>query len=370
MNYLVCYYASKIKGSEYRSGNMYIDFLSKKKFKNLIISDLNQNSDYSKKFNNVKIIKSIVNDQKLIYKFGDGLIQFFWHFKVYNYLRKQKVEEVWVNNSVMPWQPFFLYFFLGTKVILGPVGGGDSYLNFNFLKKFPIAFFKELFRFFIQIIFLTLSRFLLILSFNKKKIRILARTNSAKQIWNFFGFKVKKVIPEIINPIKQDSIYFKNLHLNKVDFIWLGQNINRKRFDLAKSFFNKISNKKLNAHLHVFGIEGKSNKKITFYGWQDNLNLKQKFDRAILLNFSFREGMPSSIIESVRNGYLILSSKVGSIEYIDYDWLYLFFIKEIEINNFDFEKIILIIKKYYSSSKIDLKEIDFSKLLNKFLNEK
>jgi glycosyltransferase involved in cell wall biosynthesis len=361
-NYVIAYYFSNKFASEYKVGYDLSKIALEADYSYIITSDLELNN-FNISGDKSRLIKipTIIKHQKYLYKFGDFLPQFIWHLKVQSFLRKsnESIGKVWLVNGAAPWFPIRGYISTSNQFIWGPVGGGD-YIKFNEAIKNGFLFFiRECLR---KLVCIT-SILIKVNALRNDNVRIIARTKGAKKyLQKYIKTKEIVVIPEIINPIKQKLIK-KQVNDLPVNFIWVGQDIPRKNLSLALSFFGLMRAEFPDSIMHIYGVSrDNTDKNILYHGWVNEVPWIN-YQNAVYILSSYREGLPSSLLEAVNNGLLCFSTNVGSIELIKNDQIILFdrFFK----NNL--YKYAEQIRNYLKKPEIRIMKIDFSASLKKYI---
>jgi glycosyltransferase involved in cell wall biosynthesis len=312
-------------GSELRSGFDLASYAVKNGFNVLVISDIEKNDDIEsleRKFNGVKIYKvsSPVKRMKTLYFFNDFLPQIIWHFRVAKFIRKELVSPkiIWIINGAQLWYPINCYIKICKKIFWGPIGGGESFPKSARKTLSFFAIFRDNCRDFIQYLSLR-YKVRLIHKNDSCKVNIMVRTNSARHyLSSAFGSEyLLPVIPEILNPLHSRKFTFP-AGLRSPRFIWAGQDIPRKNLQFAINLFTDLKVGYFpNASLDVFGVDNKNNiSGINFHGWVSNINWDEYSGVGILLISSFREGMPSVLLEALQAGLMCVSTDVGAINEI------------------------------------------------------
>lgn len=376
MKVIVTFYASSRRGSEYRSGWEFIKFASDQGFDIAIVADLEDNiapggSDLLGLDIEVVQVKSLVRNQSALYKWSDFLVQQLWHRRVSKWIESNigKVEILWVQNGAQPWQPVKGYLRQSKKMIWGPIGGGAA-PPINYLMQLPL---REALRERVRLWFQTqqLQRKNRQFAANPDtKVMPIARTVEAQSlIQKTLGFSDVPVIPEILWPLaageraKQAS--------DSPKFIWVGQDLPRKNLDMAIKLFSRLSESHFpNSTLDVFGArrEETSGFNIRYHGWVSKINWGAYSDNGVLLLTSFREGLPSVIIEALAAGLFCVSTDTGSIGHLNSERMYLLSMKPYpEICSDDVINIANKISVYLKLEFLPKENISFDKYLEDYL---
>ena len=317
-------------GSELRSGFELTQFALKAGFNILIMSDVEKNDEESvleSKLEGMNIfrIPSPIKKLKYLYKFTDFLPQIIWHYRVAKFIKEEfpNVELIWIINGAQPWLPIHMYLRKNIRLIWGPIGGGERCPEALKIKLSFFARSREKLRDFIQN-FAIKNKAKLILSYPPGTIIPLARTRSASQLLTAaLGVKIPiDIVPEILHPIRQKNYVFNSTPRHP-KFVWAGQDIPRKNLELAINIFTMLKCKYFPAAtLDIYGVE--SDKKImgvNFCGWVNPIDWTKYCGNGILFITSFREGMPSVLLEAIQAGLLCISTDVGSVGEIDCETL-------------------------------------------------
>jgi glycosyltransferase involved in cell wall biosynthesis len=320
----------------------------------------------------VFIVPSPVKKNKNLYLFNDFLPQIFWHYRVAKSIRKELASPkiIWIINGAQLWYPIKCYMRLCKKIVWGPVGGGESFPK---SARKTLSFFdtsRDRLRDLFQYLALT-SKARLINQSYSSKVHIIVRTAAARNYLSssFNSEYLLPVIPEILNPIHKQHFVFP-VGSRSPRFIWAGQDIARKNLQFAINLFTDLKASFYpNATLDIFGVEGKKNiSGVNFHGWVSYINWTEYSGVGVLLISSFREGMPSVLLEALQAGLMCVSTDVGSINQINCKTLMTIslenypnyspeLIKEIKDN----------ISDYLAMSDLILPTISFEERLQQFL---
>jgi glycosyltransferase involved in cell wall biosynthesis len=319
---IVAFYASTRYGSEYRAGAEFIQFASSIGFDLAVVADLQQNNTPDELAEiapgiSVVTVPSPVTQQKLLYRFTDFVPQSIWHHRVARWLRGRypSVEVVWIQNGALPWLPISPYFGLTRTLVWGPIGGGGSppegslrHLRFSSRLREQLRSTAE------QLAIDHKVR--AIRGRDAPRVVALARTVEIQQRFqSLLSQRAVPVIPEFLDPV-QPAVLARSPR-NTPRFVWVGQDIPRKNLPLALSIFETLRKEAFpEATLDVFGVRGNSQWTKTgvhFHGWVSRLDWENYRNDGILLLTSFREGLPSVVLDAVSNGLLCITSDVGSL---------------------------------------------------------
>lgn len=246
----------------------------------------------------------------------------------------------------MPWYPIFLYALLKSDVVFMGVGG-DKYKATNSLS-------EKLRRSF------SMFNLYIMRHFNNQIVTI-PRTLPASLLWSDYTQNLSSIIPERVIPVTKDQVCINSN--DPIKFVWIGQDIKRKRLSLALKWFNIIKSDFPESELHVFGAKrNNSFKEIKFHGWVNKIDLLQYGSKWVLLLSSFREGLPSSVLEVLKKGGAVISKDIGSIKSLKSERIII--IKDFEDEKRFIEKRI---KDLFKEDTIIVAEENFTKDYKKIL---
>ena len=318
---IVAFYASLKYGSEYRAGAEFIRFAAAAGFDLAVIADLEQNAqagELSNASHGIEVVRipSPIVRQGVLYRFTDFLPQTFWHRRVGRFLKKScpRLEVVWVQNGAQPWLPIAPYIGSAAQLIWGPVGGGET-LSRRVLDTVGIqARWRELLRQWLEAASVRRKQALFTKGAFAKIIPLARTAASQRQLRDLFASTDIPVIPEILEPVP-------GVHLNRSPkpvprFVWVGQDIPRKNLSLALELFARVRLTYPRATLDVYGIDATAAgllENVRFHGWVSRIDWLSYRDDGVLLLTSYREGLPSAVLEAVREGLLCVTSDVGSV---------------------------------------------------------
>lgn len=375
-NVICAFYASTNYGSEYRAGMEFIRFAANEGFDLAIIADLDQNSSPAEieaiaPGMQVMHIPSPIKRQKTLYRFSDLIAQTIWHLRVARWLRKQKhIENLWVQNGASPWLPLVPYFSVSPTLIWGPVGGGEPpppammqmlSVGSRLREGMRSAFEKSLLK----------SKFTAMQRNAAPRVIALARTSEA-QIQLQKGQQSNiPLIPEILDPLNPVRITRKVMSNPRI--VWVGQDIPRKNLRLGLDIFETLRAGAFpNATLDVFGCEPNekmSAEGVTFHGWVNKINWNLWKDDGVLLLTSFREGLPSVVLEALQNGLLCVSSDVGAIASLRVPSLVI--LPRAEYPNYSkrtIQEVADRIRQHLETTEIEITSISYRANLSQYLN--
>ncbi len=326
-NVIIAFYVSKSVASEYRAGYESIKFAYEEGYDTAVISNIDYNMsvpDLEKEFPsmNFHVVSSPIKNQKMIYRISDFFPQSIWHRRAIKLLstKSRDLNYLWIQNGAQPWLPLLGYLRLAKTVVWGPIGGGSdfplsAYKSFSFSVRL-----REILRITLEQLCLKLKN-VSIGKKDKEKLIVLARTPSAKKsIEAGLGIEGIVVCPEVLHPVIAARIERKPASSPK--FIWVGQDIPRKNLGLAVKIFRGMKAAYYpDATLDIYGLLENEYRgpNIHFHGWVNKIDWGSYTDEGVMLLTSFREGLPSAVLEAVSNGLLVISTDVGSISKLKAD---------------------------------------------------
>jgi glycosyltransferase involved in cell wall biosynthesis len=330
-NVICAFYASTTYGSEYRAGLEFIKFAASNGFDLAIVADLEENStalELEAEAVGIKVVRvpSLIKRQQTLYRYTDLVAQWIWHFRAAQWMRTNlgPLSCLWVQNGASPWLPLKPYFGLAGTLVWGPVGGGEP-PSPAMMKTLSLSQrLREYSRSKLEKAFIDL-KLAAINTLKAPRIVAIARTKEAHcQLSSILGRDVP-IIPEILDPLTEVTHHrtpSKNPRL-----LWVGQNIPRKNLALAFQIFQYLREGTFpDATLDVFGCtapNGEAMNGVTFHGWVSSVPWQEFRNDGILLLTSFREGLPSVVLEAVRNGLLCITADVGAIGSLDIPTIHL-----------------------------------------------
>lgn len=319
---VICaFYASTTYASEYRAGLEFIQFAASQGFDLAVVADLEENSTNEALEANapgIRVVRipSPIKRQATLYRYSDLVAQWVWHLRVARWLHAQRggLQSLWVQNGASPWLPLVPYFGLSQVLIWGPVGGGEPPSS-AMMNRLPWRFrLRERLRSLVERRMLR-GKLVAIQNARTPRLIVMARTAEAqRQVAPGLGRPVP-VIPEILEPLA--AVHLTREPGTSPRLVWVGQDIPRKNLQLALELFQRLRNGAFpEATLDVFGCSAPPGRIIDgaeFHGWVPSVPWHQFQDDGVLLLTSFREGLPSAVLEAVRNGLLCVTSDVGAI---------------------------------------------------------
>jgi glycosyltransferase involved in cell wall biosynthesis len=182
------------------------------------------------------------------------------------------------------------------------------------------------------------------------------------------------VIPEILTPIKGQS--YSRIPQDSPRFVWVGQDIPRKNLPAALDLFERLRSTAFpNATLDVFGVtlEGKSNapQGVNFRGWVSAIDWDSYRHDGVLMLTSYREGLPSAVLEAASAGLLCLVSDVGSLRSLELPTMQV--LNHAEYPNYSTStvtQLVARIREHLTSEHLDIAPVDFRSRLHDFLSER
>ena len=319
---VICaFYASTTYGSEYRAGFEFIRFAAANGFDLAIVADLDQNSPtllLESEVPGIRVIRipSPVTRQATLYRFTDLFPQTIWHLRVARWLAQQRrpLSVVWIQNGAQPWLPLLPYFGLAPTLVWGPVGGGEP-PPAAMLQRLPwIARLRERLRSLFEDAMLR-RKLSAATHLSAPRLVLLARTVEAQRRLGGWLRSSVPVIPEILDPVGAVSIQRTPSRMPRL--LWVGQDIPRKNLQLALDIFHRLRREAFpDATLDIFGCSRPQNEcrdGVFFHGWVGSIDWHSFQNDGVLLLTSFREGLPSVVLEAARHGLLCISADVGSI---------------------------------------------------------
>ena len=328
---VICsFYASATYGSEYRAGLEFIKFAAANGFDLAIVADLEENSSIGEielLASGIRIIQipSPIKRQQTLYRYTDLLAQWIWHLRVAKWIDRHTsfLHSIWIQNGASPWLPVAPYFKKSKILIWGPVGGGEP-ASAAMMKTLSWKDrLRERLRSQFEQIMLR-GKLKAISSARAPRTIVIARTKEAqRQLSSGLG-QVVPIIPEILDPLDALSLY--RIPCESPRLVWVGQNIPRKNLKLALQIFNHLRYESFpDATLDVFGCDAPNcdpTNGLTFHGWVSSVPWQQFRNDGVLLLTSFREGLPSAVLEAARNGLLCVTADVGAISTLEVPTIY------------------------------------------------
>ena len=329
---VICsFYASATYGSEYRAGFEFIKFAAANGFDLAIVADLEENSSIPEiqlVANGIRIIKipSPIKRQNTLYRYTDLLAQWVWHLRVAKWIGRHTsiLHSLWIQNGASPWLPLAPYYKKTKILIWGPVGGGEP-ASTAMLKTLSWKDrLRERFRSQFEYLMLR-GKLRSINSARSPRTIVIARTKEAQiQLSSGLGHNVP-IISEILDPL--DALSLHRIPSESPRLVWVGQNIPRKNLSLALQIFNYLRNGPFpDATFDVFGCETPNSSPtdgVTFHGWVSRVPWQKFRNDGVLLLTSFREGLPSALLEAARNGLLCITADVGAISSLEIPTIHL-----------------------------------------------
>lgn len=374
---VICaFYASANRGSEYRSGKDFIQFAAKKRFDLAIISDIEDNSTIEELeaiCPGIRVIRipSPIKKQNTLYKFTDFIPQAIWNLRVARWLKHHadSLDILWINNGFQPWHPLVNYFNLSKTIIWGPIGGGD-HAPIAMMPRLTLALrIKEHLRALIYQIGLT-SKITHIRRHDEIRWITIARTSDSQKAFSSALGQPIFMIPEILDPLGLINLH--RIKSSNPRLIWVGQDIPRKNLQLAIYIFKWLRERSFpNVTLDIFGcVENKAyvSPGISFHGWVSKVPWDNFLNDGVLMLTSYREGLPSSVLEAVSNGLACVSTDVGSIRNLEIPTLHI--LPKTEYPNYSeltLSNIENFIRQHIQKTEIHIEPISYVQKLENYL---
>lgn len=370
------FYVSPAYGSEYRSGVEYLRFAVEHGFNTAIISNLEYNVSKNvleKEFPRLNVVQidSPITKQSTLYRHNDIVPQLIWHYRVARWLKRQPapVQTIWIQNGALPWLPLSPYLGLSPVVVWGPVGGGEPPTPAMMKLLHAKARWREMTRSVIEntLMYLKASS---IRKNNKIRLVCMARTEAAYRLISTSLGLCVPIVPEILSPVSGNVISKKVKWTPR--FVWAGQNIPRKNLPLALSLFESLRTGWFpEATLDIFGCDSDdlpASERVTYHGWVNGVNWRDFAHDGVLLLTSFREGIPSVVLEAISSGLLCVSSDVGAISTLRNKSVFVMPRDEYpEYSEATLKKAAEAISAHLSSTEITVKPVDYRDELARYL---
>jgi len=326
---IIAFYASSRRPSEYRSGAEFIRFAGGLGFDLAVIADLADNddqshfTDYAPGIDIVRV-PSPLKAQASFYKYGDFVAQLIWQRRAAKWIRQHAAdaEVIWILNGAQPWFPIKNYFLAHNKVIWGPIGGGALPPPALLAKMSRSAAFREHVRGWLEALsFVLLRRNLKHIA--PDRLIAFARTSEAqRRLKSKIPGLDAPIIPEILVPLKSREIARSPQQAPR--FLWVGQDVPRKNLPLALDIFARLRQAHFpEATLDIYGCDRSSAPPgVVYHGWVPRIDWDSYRDQGVLLLTSYREGLPSVILEAISAGLLCVTSDTGALASLRLDSLY------------------------------------------------
>jgi len=374
---IVAFYASKRHGSEYRAGAEFIHFAAEAGFDLAIIADLEQNSSPSDLRTGelqIQQVASPVVKQRLLYRFTDFIPQLIWHVRVARHLRTldRPLDVLWIQNGALPWLPLAPYRDVAKRIIWGPVGGGAGPAPATLATLNRSTRIRESLRSGIEGFFLRRKR-RLFSDHGFPKVIAVARTHEAQANLQYMApGKPAPVIPEILDPIAAMSRARKPTTSPR--FVWVGQNIPRKNLPVALDLFARMRTQVFpEATLDVYGVspsEADAVPGVHFQGWVSRIDWDSYRDDGVLLLTSYREGLPSVVLEATSAGLLCAVADVGSLGSLGLPTMHV--LNHVEYpfySDSTVQQLAERVRAHLASEHVEIHPINFRSRLQTYLNE-
>lgn len=329
---VICaFYASTTYGSEYRAGLEFIRFAASNGFDLAIVADLEENSPamvLEAEAPGIRVVRipSPVKRQATLYRFSDVIPQTIWHLRVARWLAKETMplHTLWIQNGAQPWLPLVPYFALASNLIWGPTGGGEPPPVAMLLRLDWKTRVRERVRSLVEEQFLR-NKLSAVARRDAPRFLPLARTVEVQRRLGHWIHSVIPVIPEILDPLSGVTVQRTPSYIPR--FVWVGQDIPRKNLQLALEIFAALRRDEFpDSTLDVFGCTRpgvQSKEGVTFHGWVPRIDWPSFQNDGVLLLTSFREGLPSVVLEAARHGLLSVTTDVGAISSLGINTLHI-----------------------------------------------
>ena len=374
---VICaFYASTCYGSEYRAGMEFIKFAASCGFTLALTSDVEKNSTAEEIESNapgIRVIRipSAVKRQSTLFRINDFLPQSLWHYRAARWLRANNPEtqNLWVQNGASPWLPISPYLGLSKTLIWGPTGGGEP-PSPAMMAALPWRHqLRENLRSQIELFLLNRKKTALRNSQSSRLIPMARTREAQEQLRRMLGRNIP-IIPEIIDPIK--SVQISKEPATYPRFIWAGQDVPRKNLPLALKIFQHVRQSGYpDATIDIYGCTETAKELpdgATCHGWVNRVPWENYRNNGVLLLTSFREGLPSVLLEAASNGLLCISSDVGAISLLDIPTLHI--LPKTEYPNFEantLDGIVQSIRSHLARDEIRFKNVSHRQQLTDHL---
>jgi glycosyltransferase involved in cell wall biosynthesis len=321
---IVAFYASSRHGSEYRAGREFIAYAAAQGFDLAVIADLDQNDkpEAVAAWSGIRVVAvpSVVRRQRQLYRISDLLPQWIWHRRVARWLRKHApdAEVIWVQNGALPWLPLQPYLGCARTLIWGPVGGGETPPGRVLDTLSGATRWRERLRQRLEAFGLRQKAGALQRAAPHTRVAAFARTEASRaMLLRHLPALDVPVIPEILQPVPPTVLQRRPARTPR--FVWVGQDIPRKNLPMALALFERLRATRFpGATLDVFGVAGAAAPGgVTFHGWVERIDWAAYRDDGVLLLTSFREGLPSAVLEAASHGLFCVCSDVGALSALD-----------------------------------------------------
>ena len=293
-----------------------------------------------------------------------------WHRRVAKWLATQRIniEVLWVHNGALPWLPLAPYVRLTSKIVWGPVGGGEAAPKSALRTLSLYSRWREGSRSLLSHAMLWGKSFLG--RMQGTNIVPLARTLEAHRLLaKAFPTHSIPIIPEILRPIEAARIERRTSETPR--FIWIGQEVPRKNLPLALGMFSYLRTVFPEATLDVFGTDsgGRHHQPgVTYHGWVSNIPWHRYQDAGILLLTSFREGLPSAVLEALSRGMLCVASEVGALPSLNVNTLLILPRQEYpHYSTNTYNMLTVRIQEHLKATQIELREVNYEGVLRAHL---
>jgi glycosyltransferase involved in cell wall biosynthesis len=317
----VAFYLSSRYGSEYRAAYDALRIAKDLGFDVVVTANLLQNDSALELMSacrelEVVVVPSVVTEQRTLYKYSDFVAQVIWHYRVGRVLRRRgyAIETVWVQNGAAPWLPLWPYLHLANTVIWGPLSGGGAPSRKILHAMTFRAVVSEGARLIVEYLSILAKRFMVERRKLSPRVIPIARTAEARRVAErLFPDRQVDVVPEILASI---AYQVKADASDAPRFVWAGQDVPRKNLRSALELFARLKSGYFPAaRLDVYGVTGSEKRydDIVFHGWVRRVDWASYCDAGVLLLSSYREGVPSVVLEAIKHGLLCVSADVGGV---------------------------------------------------------
>ncbi|WP_070321817.1 glycosyltransferase [Sphingomonas sp. CCH9-F2] len=299
-----------------------IDLAWRNGFDRAIVSDVEYNeapSAFETRFPGLTfmVVPSPVRQQRLLYRFTDLLPQIIWHHRAAAAIRQEGARPVrlWIANSAQPWLPLGVYQdCFGEQLIWGPVGGGGTAPARYLATCDRSTRWREWARTAIERLTIAAKvRLLTRLRRSGRSVTVMARTREVAADLAALGAGDVPVVSEIVAPLQPLTVVKTATAGPRL--VWVGQDIPRKNLAMALDVFAKLRARHFPAiTLDIHGVADTSeDPAVTYHGWTAGVPWDRYREGGVLLLTSYREGLPSAVLEALQAGLSCVSTDVGAV---------------------------------------------------------